>query len=206
MRSSVAALHAGRDGVETPSFGKGTAEWFDAASTLSDSPLRHGRSVVEHPRDSHQHSNHESGSLTRSAVQATLHCLTGCAIGEVLGMVLATALGWGNAASIAISVGLAFLFGYAFTIQPVLRAGIGLRRAVGVALASDTVSISTMEIVDNAFILLVPGALAAGLADGLFWWSLTLSLVIAFVVTVPVNRWLISRGRGHALVHELHAH
>jgi hypothetical protein len=139
-------------------------------------------------------------------VQATLHCLTGCAIGEVLGMVLATALGWGNAASIAISIALAFLFGYLLTIQPVLRAGVGLRRALGVTLASDSVSISTMEVVDNAFILLVPGALAAGLSDGLFWWSLALSLVIAFVLTIPVNRWLIARGRGHALVHELHAH
>jgi len=161
---------------------------------------------VEHPRDSHQHAQHEPGSLTRSAVQATLHCLAGCAVGEVLGMVLATAFGWGNAASIAISIVLAFLFGYAFTIQPVLRAGVHLRRAVGVALASDTVSISTMEIIDNAFILLVPGALAAGLADGVFWWSLAVGLVIAFVVTVPVNRWLISRGRGHAVMHELHAH
>jgi Domain of unknown function (DUF4396) len=161
---------------------------------------------VEHPNDSHQHAQDESGSLTRSAVQATLHCLTGCAIGEVLGMVLATALGWGNTASIAISIALAFVFGYAFTIQPVLRAGVGLRRAVGVALAGDTVSISTMEIIDNAFVLLVPGALAAGLSDGLFWWSLAVGLVIAFVVTVPVNRWLISRGRGHAVMHELHAH
>jgi putative flippase GtrA len=161
---------------------------------------------VEHPNDSHQHAQDESGSLTRSAVQATLHCLTGCAIGEVLGMVLATALGWGNTASIAISIALAFVFGYAFTIQPVLRAGVGPRRAVGVALAGDTVSISTMEIIDNAFVLLVPGALAAGLSDGLFWWSLAVGLVIAFVVTVPVNRWLISRGRGHAVMHELHAH
>ena len=145
-------------------------------------------------------------SLTRSAVQATLHCLTGCAIGEVLGMVIATALGWGNAASISISIVLAFFFGYLLTIQPVLRAGIGIRRAVRIALASDTVSIATMEIVDNAFILIVPGALAAGLTDPLFWWSLALSLAIAFVVTVPVNRWLIARGRGHAVMHELHAH
>jgi hypothetical protein len=135
-----------------------------------------------------------------------LHCLTGCAIGEVLGMVLATALGWGNTASIAVSIALAFLFGYALTIRPVLRAGVAFRRAVRVAFASDTISITTMEIVDNAFILIVPGALAAGLADGLFWWSLGLSLVIAFAVTVPVNRWLIARGRGHAVVHELHAH
>jgi hypothetical protein len=144
-------------------------------------------------------------SPMRAAIRATLHCLTGCAIGEVLGMVLATALGLGNAASIVLSIALAFLFGYALTIRSVLRAGIAFRRALGVALASDTVSIATMEIVDNAFILVVPGALAAGLADGLFWWSLAVSLVIAFVLTVPVNRWLISRGRGHAVVHELHA-
>jgi hypothetical protein len=145
-------------------------------------------------------------SLTHNAVQATLHCLTGCAIGEVLGMVLATALGWGNVASVALAVALAFLFGYALTIGPVLRAGIGFRRAAGVALASDTVSITTMEIVDNAFILIVPGAIAAGLTDGLFWWSLAVSLVIAFILTVPVNRWLIARGRGHAVMHEFHAH
>lgn len=152
------------------------------------------------------HLHEQPSSLTRSAVQATLHCLTGCAIGEVLGMVLATAFGWGNAASITVSVALAFVFGYALTIGPVLRAGVALRRAAGVALAGDTVSITTMEIVDNAFILLVPGALAAGLTEGLFWWSLAVSLVIAFALTVPVNRWLIARGRGHAVVHELHAH
>jgi hypothetical protein len=145
-------------------------------------------------------------SLTRSAVQATLHCLTGCAIGEVLGMVIAAALGWGNVASIALAVALAFLFGYALTIRPVLAAGIGLRRAAGVTLAADTVSIGTMELVDNAFILLVPGAIAAGLGDGLFWWSLAASLAIAFVLTVPVNRFLIARGRGHAVMHELHGH
>ena len=145
-------------------------------------------------------------SLTRSAISATVHCLTGCAIGEVLGMVIATALGWGNAASIAVSVVLAFFFGYALAIRPVLAAGLGLRRAIGVAFASDTVSITTMEIVDNAFILIVPGAIAAGLSDSLFWWSLALSLVIAFVLTVPVNRWLIARGRGHAVVHKLHVH
>jgi hypothetical protein len=154
---------------------------------------------------SHAHA-HGSTSLTRSAVQATLHCLTGCAIGEVLGMVLATAFVFGNAASIALSTALAFVFGYTLTVGPVFRAGVGFRRAVGVALASDTVSITTMEIVDNAFIVIVPGALAAGLADGLFWWSLAVSLVIAFVLTVPVNRWLISRGRGHAVMHELHGH
>jgi hypothetical protein len=139
-------------------------------------------------------------------VQATLHCLTGCAIGEILGMVIATAVGLGNAASIALAVVLAFFFGYALTLRPVLRAGIDLRRALRLALASDTISIATMEVVDNAFIVAVPGALAAGLANGLFWWSLLLSLAVAFVLTVPVNRWLILRGRGHAVLHELHHH
>jgi Domain of unknown function (DUF4396) len=160
--------------------------------------------LLEH--SDHQHARNQAFSLTRSAVQATLHCLTGCAVGEVLGMVIATAAGWGNAASIAISVVLAFLFGYTLTIRPVLAADVGFRRAAGVAFASDTVSITTMEIVDNAFILAVPGALAAGLGDALFWWSLAVSLVIAFLLTVPVNRWLIARGRGHAVMHELHEH
>jgi hypothetical protein len=132
----------------------------------------------------------------KPAVQATLHCLTGCAIGEILGMVLATAFGWGDAASIAISVVLAFFFGYLLTYLSV--------RSIRIAVASDTVSIGTMEIVDNAFILLVPGAMAAGLGDALFWWSLLVSLAIAFVVTVPVNAWLIARGQGHAHAHAHH--
>ena len=148
----------------------------------------------------------EETSLNRSAVQATLHCLTGCAIGEVLGMVIATALLWGNLASIVLSIVLSFVFGYALTIRSVLRSGVTLRRALSLAFASDTVSIATMEIVDNAFILVVPGAIAAGLDDGLFWWSLAVSLAIAFVVALPVNRWLIARGRGHAVVLEVHAH
>ena len=145
-------------------------------------------------------------SLWRSATAATVHCLTGCAIGEVLGLVVATALDWSGGPSIAISVLLAFLFGYGLTIRTVLGAGITFRRAVPVVLASDTVSIATMELVDSAFIVAVPGALAAGLADGLFWWSLAVSLAIAFVVALPVNRWLIARGRGHALVHHAHSH
>ena len=154
-----------------------------------------------------EHAHHDvSDSPTRSAIQATLHCLTGCAIGEILGMVIATAFALGNAPSIALSVALAFVFGYALTLRPVIAAGVPTRRALRLAAASDTVSIATMELVDNGFILLVPGAIAAGLADGLFWWSLLLSLVIAFVLTVPVNRWLIVRGRGHAVMHELHAH
>jgi hypothetical protein len=138
-----------------------------------------------------------------TAVSATVHCLTGCAAGEILGMVIATAFGLSDAASIAIAILLAFVFGYGLTIRPLLGA-VGARRAVRLAFASDTVSITTMEIVDNLFILVVPGALAAGLADGLFWWSLILSLVIAFLVTVPVNRWLIGRGRGHAAIHAYH--
>jgi hypothetical protein len=119
-------------------------------------------------------------------------------------MVLATWWGWGNVASIVLAIALAFVFGYSLTMGPVLRAGVGLRRALGVAFAADTVSITVMELMDNAFILAVPGAIAAGLADGLFWWSLLVSLAVAFVVTVPVNRALITRGRGHAVVHAYH--
>ena len=145
-------------------------------------------------------------SSWRLAVAATLHCLTGCAIGEVLGMAIATALDWGNAPSIALAVVLAFFFGYSLTLRPVIAAGVPLRRALSLAFASDTLSIATMELVDNVFILLVPGAMAAGLADGLFWWSLAVSLAVAFVLTVPVNRMLIARGRGHVVMHELHQH
>ncbi len=142
--------------------------------------------------------------MWRTAVSATVHCLTGCAIGEVLGMVLATAFGWSNATSIVVSILLAFVFGYALTMSPVLRSGVGLRAAVGIALAADTVSIAVMELMDNGVLLVVPGALDAGLADVLFWASLVLSLAVAFVVTVPVNRALIMRGKGHAVVHGMH--
>jgi len=146
------------------------------------------------------------GTSWSTAVNATLHCLTGCAIGEVLGMVLATWWGWGDLASIALAVVLAFFFGYLLTYASVRRHGLSRREGVRVALAADTVSITTMEIVDNAILLLVPGAMATGLASGLFWGSLAFALAVAFVLTVPVNRWLISRGRGHAAVHELHGH
>lgn len=139
-----------------------------------------------------------------TAARATLHCLTGCAIGEILGLVLATWWGWSNVPSIALAVVLAFVFGYALTMQSVLRAGLDVRQAVGVAFAADTVSIVTMEVIDNVFVLAVPGAIAAGLADGLFWGSLGLSLVVAFIVTVPVNRIMIGRGKGHAVVHQYH--
>jgi hypothetical protein len=133
-----------------------------------------------------------------------LHCLTGCAIGEVLGLVLATWWGWSNLPSIVLAIVLAFAFGYALTMRPVLRAGVAPRQAIGIAIAADTVSITTMEVVDNAFVLAVPGAMAAGLLDGLFWGSLVTSLAIAFVVTVPVNKALIARGKGHAVVHQYH--
>ncbi len=143
-------------------------------------------------------------TLTRLAISATLHCLTGCAIGEVLGMVIGTALGWGDLATIVLAVVLAFVFGYAITMRPLLRSGLPLGRAVRIALAADTVSILVMEIVDNAILLAVPGAMEAGLASVLFWASLAVALAVAFVVTVPVNRALIARGRGHAVVHAHH--
>ena len=145
-------------------------------------------------------------SLNRLAFSATLHCLTGCAIGEILGLVIATALGWGNAASIAIAIVLAFVFGYSFTLVPLLRAGVVLATAVALALVSDTLSIAVMELVDNTIILLWPGAMDAGLADLLFWGSLAIALAVAFVAAFPVNRALIARGRGHAVVHHHHEH
>lgn len=140
----------------------------------------------------------------RLAAAATLHCLTGCAIGEIMGMVLATWWGWGNLASIVLAIVLAFAFGYSLTMAPVLRSGLDLHRALAVALAADTVSIAVMELMDNAFILAVPKAIDAGLSDALFWWSLLASLAVAFVVTVPVNRAMIARGKGHAVVHQYH--
>jgi Domain of unknown function (DUF4396) len=143
-------------------------------------------------------------SLNRTALAATWHCVTGCAIGEILGLAIATALDWGDVASIALAVVLAFFFGYLFTLRPLVTGGVPLRRAARVALAADTVSIGVMEIVDNAFILLVPGAMEAGLGDFLFWWSLGVGLFIAFWAAFPVNRARIARGRGHAVVHAHH--
>ena len=145
-------------------------------------------------------------SLTSTAISATLHCLTGCAIGEVAGLALATALGWGNAASIAASILLAFVFGYSLTLIPLLRSGLTIRAALPLAFASDTLSIATMELVDSLIVLAIPGAMAAGLGDALFWGSLAFALFVAFWVAVPVNRWLLARGRGHAVVHALHDH
>ena len=149
---------------------------------------------------------HGGKSLNRLGASATTHCLTGCAIGEVLGFIIGTALGWGNLATIVLAIALAFFFGYLLTSLPLLRSGLALREVVPIALAADTISITIMEIVDNGVLLLYPGAMEAGLSDVLFWWSLGLALAVAWVVTFPVNRWLISRGLGHAVAHAHHGH
>jgi hypothetical protein len=156
------------------------------------------------------HDHHEmpaSGrALTQVAISATLHCLAGCAIGEVAGMLVGTALGLSNLATIAWSVALAFLFGYGLTSLPLLRAGLALGAVASIALASDTLSIATMEVVDNAIVVAVPGAMDAGVGQLLFWGSLAFSLAVAGACAVPVNRWLIARGKGHAIVHETGIH
>jgi hypothetical protein len=145
-------------------------------------------------------------NLNRLAFSATVHCLTGCAIGEVLGMIIGTALGWGDFETIALAVALAFFFGYSLTLVPLLRSGLTFSAALPLALASDTVSIAVMEIVDNAIMLWIPGAMEAGLTNFLFWGSLAAALLIAGAVAFPVNRWLIARGKGHAVVHAQHGH
>jgi hypothetical protein len=147
---------------------------------------------------------HGGQSLSALAFSATVHCLTGCAIGEVLGMVIGTAAGWSNGATVAISIALAFFFGYSLTSLPLLRSGLKLSAVVPLALASDTISIAIMEIVDNAIILAIPGAMDAGLGDVGFWAALAVALLIAGAVAFPANRWLISRGKGHAVVHGVH--
>jgi hypothetical protein len=151
------------------------------------------------------HSEHDTTSTTRLALQATVHCLTGCGIGEVLGLAGGTALGLGNAATLVLGIVLAYAFGYGLTLVPLVRAGMPLLRASGITLAAETLSITTMEIVDNVVVVAIPGAMDAGLADVLFWGSLAVSLALAFVAAFPVNRWLIGRGRGHAVVHGMHS-
>jgi hypothetical protein len=143
-------------------------------------------------------------SLNRLAFSATAHCLTGCAIGEVLGLAIGTVLGWGNVATIVLAIVLAFFFGYSLTMLPLLRAGLSLATALPLAFASDTLSITIMETVDNLIVVLIPGAMDAGLSSALFWGSLAFALAVAFVAAFPVNRWLIARGNGHAVVHEYH--
>jgi Domain of unknown function (DUF4396) len=145
-----------------------------------------------------------NSTLNRTAFSATLHCLTGCAIGEVLGMVIGTVLGWGNFATIVLAIVLAFFFGYGLTMLPLLRSGMALGAVLPLAFASDTLSITVMEIVDNLIIVVIPGAMDAGLGSLLFWGSLAFALAVAFVAAFPVNRYLISRGKGHAVVHEHH--
>jgi uncharacterized protein DUF4396 len=165
---------------------------------------------LEQEQAHHEHGMHTgaegpaAASLNRIALAATVHCLTGCAIGEILGLVIATALDWGDVASIALAIVLAFFFGYSLTLRPLLVNRVPLRAALAAALAADTVSITIMEVVDNGFVLLVPGAIDAGLGDALFWWSLGLGLALAFVAAFPANRALIARGRGHAAVHGHH--
>jgi len=155
----------------------------------------------QHP---HRAADHRPAATWAVAAAATLHCLTGCAIGEVLGMVIGTAAGLHNAATVVLSIVLAFVFGYGLTMRSVMRAGLDVRTALKVALAADTVSIALMELLDNAFIIAVPGAMDAGLDSVLFWVSLGASLLVAFLLTTPVNRWMISRGKGHAVVHQYH--
>ncbi|MDX3533155.1 DUF4396 domain-containing protein [Streptomyces sp. MB09-01] len=157
-----------------------------------------------HGGHGHGAGSHAGKASWAMAARATLHCLTGCAIGEVLGMVIGTALGWGNVSTMALAIVLAFFFGYALTLRGILSAGVGLRTAIRVALAADTLSIAVMELIDNGVIALWPGAMDAHLSEPLFWAVLALSLVVAFVVTVPVNKWMIGRGKGHAVVHQYH--
>ncbi|WP_370412048.1 DUF4396 domain-containing protein [Streptomyces fradiae] len=162
-----------------------------------------GHETHQHHEGHHEHHGH--GPVTWStAAQATFHCLTGCAIGEVLGMIIGTALGWGNVPTMVLAIALAFFFGYALTLRGILKAGVDFKTAFKVALAADTLSIAVMEIIDNGVIALWPGAMDAHLSDALFWIVLAISLGVAFVLTTPVNKWMIGRGKGHAVVHQYH--
>jgi hypothetical protein len=176
--------------------------WSRSRASPAGTPRRGSAHVGYNADIAHSHA--AQPSLNRLAASATTHCLTGCAIGEVLGVVIGTALNWGNAATIALAIVLAFLFGYSFTVVPLLRSGLALAAVVPIALAADTFSITVMEIVDNAIILIIPGAMEAGLGEALFWGSLAFALAVAWVAAFPVNRWLISKGRGHALAHAHH--
>jgi hypothetical protein len=184
----------------------GQAEYAGHAGHAAGRGAGHGRAGHDHAEHGHAAgaTAGRGGTSWRMAAQATLHCLTGCAVGEVLGMMVGTAAGLANGATIALSIVLAFAFGYALTMRGVLRTGLSTRQALKIALAADTVSIAVMEVIDNTVIVGIPGAMDAGLADALFWLSLAASLALAFLVTTPVNRLMISRGRGHAVVHAHH--
>jgi hypothetical protein len=162
----------------------------------------HAEHAEQTGHEHHHEMPTEGSALTALAFSATIHCLTGCAIGEILGMVIGTALGFSDWGTVGLAVALAFLFGYTLTSLPLLRAGLALGAVAPIALASDTVSIGVMEVVDNALLLAIPGAMEAGLDDTLFWGSLAVALVVAGMVALPVNRWLFARGRGHAVVHQ----
>lgn len=168
----------------------------------------HKKYDTEHKQHERHHgshaTSHKAASLNRTAIMATVHCLTGCTIGEILGMVLGTVLGWRNWPTVALAVVLAFFFGYAMTLWPLRKSGMAWGTALGLAFASDTLSMTTMELVDNAIMLVIPGAMDAGLGTALFWGSLIVSLIVAGVAAFPVNRWLIAKGKGHALVHAHH--
>ncbi|QNS06705.1 DUF4396 domain-containing protein [Streptomyces xanthii] len=180
------------------------------AHTGHDHEHGHHDPAHEHEHGHHEHEHdhghgHGHGKVSWAmAAQATLHCLTGCAIGEVLGMVIGTALGWGNVPTMILAIVLAFFFGYSLTLRGVLKAGLDFKSAFRVALAADTLSIAVMELIDNSVIALWPDAMDAHLSDALFWGALAASLALAFVVTTPVNRWMIGRGKGHAVVHQYH--
>ncbi len=171
---------------------------------MADTTHSHHSHHARH--DAHAAHDSSGGGLRRVAFQATLHCMTGCAIGEIAGLVIGTALGLGMWQTVALAVTLAFLTGFGMTMRPLLKSGMAFRTALGVAFAADFISVSVMEIVDNAVMMLVPGAMAAGLGDLLFWETMALALVIAFIAAYPVNLWLISRGKGHAVVHAHHHH
>jgi hypothetical protein len=179
---------------------------YDTHERASGTDLAPPAQSPAHTGHEHHAAGHAAGQqgLTRLAAVATAHCLTGCAIGEVAGLAIGTALGWGDLPTIVLAVALAFVFGYSLTALPLLRSGLALASVVPIALAADTISIAIMEITDNAIMLLVPGAMDAGLGNPLFWGALAVALGIAFLVAWPVNRWLIARGRGHAVVHAHH--